>query len=157
MQEMTETAGYLESHSKSLCNLGATNFSFRPRISDRPFSEARKVEWLSYSVLAGFNSHFSWCPACPDQTVCLLPSVETRAVLCPIGQFCQEENKLLMECLQCPPFSQKQTSTAMNSRVSHQQNSKLLKHLNAIFCRSLKCLKIASLCRIHLYASRKHN
>ena len=59
MQEMTEMAGYLESHAKSLCNVGATNFGYRPRKSDGPFSEVRKVKRLSYPVLARFNNHFS--------------------------------------------------------------------------------------------------
>lgn len=56
MQKQTETAGYLDSHSKSLCNVGAINFDYT--ISDRPFSEAGKFEKLSYPVLAKFSSLF---------------------------------------------------------------------------------------------------
>ena len=39
MQELTEVAGYLDSHTKSVYNVGASNFGYRSRISDRPISE----------------------------------------------------------------------------------------------------------------------
>ena len=155
MQEMIETAGWLDSHPRFLCNGETTNFGYRPRISDRPFSEAGIFERLSYSVITRFSSCLPSYPACPDWTTRLLLAVEARAIHCTIVQFYQEENKLHMECLWCPSFSQKLVSDARSSHVSCQQDFKLLKHLNVIFCRSSKCLKITCLCKVHLCASKE--
>lgn len=52
-------ATWTVSQPTSLCNLGATNFGYRPGISDRPFTEARKFERLSHPNLAKFSSFFS--------------------------------------------------------------------------------------------------
>ena len=44
MQEMTETTGCLNSHSKMPCIIGATNFDYKPRKFDKLFSEAGKFK-----------------------------------------------------------------------------------------------------------------
>lgn len=48
--------------------------------NDKLFSEAGKLERLSYYVLAMFSSCFFLYPVCSDWTVCLQSAIEARAV-----------------------------------------------------------------------------
>lgn len=119
-----------------VCNVAATISDYKLRISDRPSSETENLYSLTYPVLLKFNSYF-FCVLLSGLDSVLTVTVEAMTVLYPIGPFCQEENGLHMECLQYQLFSQEYIGATRSSRVSRQQNSNLVKHLNVIFCSSL--------------------
>ena len=58
---MTEMAGYLGNHLKSHFQCWSNQLWLRPSVTDRPFSEARKFSKSTYTLLARFNSLFSFC------------------------------------------------------------------------------------------------
>ena len=106
-QELTETAGYLDSHPTSLCSLGATNFGYRPGISDRPFTEARTFKRLSHPYLAKFSRFFlvsclfeldSWLSVSSQRKGSSLPN---RTVLPRRKQALYEVSVILIAVNQC--------------------------------------------------------
>ena len=59
VQLMTETTSYLGNHPKSHLQHWSNQLWLRPRVTDRPFSEAGNFSKPSYPVLARFDSLFS--------------------------------------------------------------------------------------------------
>ena len=58
VQYMTETTGYLGNHPKSHLQCWSNQLWLRPRVTDRPFSDAGNFSEPSYPVLARFGSLF---------------------------------------------------------------------------------------------------
>ena len=126
---MTDNWG---NHPKSHLQHWGNQLWLRPRVSDRPFSEAGNFSKPSYSVLARFGSLFFfflfWYPACLVQTLSSLSVVETWAVLCPKASFAKKKTSSKQSVfLQCSTFSWEQIGSARSNCVSRQQNPKLFK------------------------------
>lgn len=131
MQGMIETVCCLIRHPKYLCNSRASTYAYKLRLSGRPFSGAGYFKnhllqsWQWFAV-------FSFVLLVPKKTVCLLIVIEAKTVYRPFF-FSQKEDKHHIECLRCSASSWEYISAARNNHVSHQQNYKLLIHLNFIF------------------------
>ena len=81
MQEMTEIDDCLDSHPGFSVMLEHLMSAYKPRISDRPFSEIGIFKGLSYLVLESFSSHFFLCTFCQDWTAYLSSAVKAKVVL----------------------------------------------------------------------------
>lgn len=128
---------------------------YRPRVSDRPFSEAGilkdhlTLSWQS-TVVAFLVSRLSR----KDSIAFVLSAVKARAVLCPVGHFVPKRQTSKWKCLRSPTFSRDQL-VQPGAIVSHI--NRILSYLNAIFSRSMKCLKITYLSEIYLCIPRRLN
>lgn len=99
IQEITETVGCLDSHTKFLYNIGLFTFGHKPRISDGSFSEAGKFERLSYPVLEkGSEVTFLCILLVQNGQFYLLWSSKARAIFYPTGQFAKKTNSLWSVC-----------------------------------------------------------
>ena len=140
---MTETTNYLGNHPKIHLQLSGTQLRLRPRVPDRPFSEAGKFEKPSYPVLARFGSLFA----------CIV------FVQSGYHTFCQWSGQELFFA-QKPVWPRRKQASSRVSSVSNVLSgldqccqdmshvNRILSYLNVIFYSSLKCLKITYLCGI---------
>ena len=99
----------------------------RPRVSDRPFSEAGKFERLSCPFLASFVSYFCLHPVCPVWTVCILSVVKARAILCPKASFFKKRTSSKWSVFGTNILSE-WIGAARSNHVSCQQNLELCKY-----------------------------
>ena len=143
---MTETSCYLGNHPKSHLECWSKQPWSRPRVMERPFSEAGRFYKPSYPILARFDSLF-----------CILLVQPRPHAFCQWsrqGQFL-DQRPVLPRRKQAPSG----VSSALNilsgidqcykeqSIVSHINRT--LSYLNAMFYSSLRYLKITHLWRIH--------
>ena len=127
---MTETSCYLGNHPKSHLQCWSKQLWPRPRVTDRPFSEAGRFYKPSYPILARFASLFFFFLylACPVQTPCILSVVKTRAIPWPKASFAKKKT-----CSKPSVFSaqhslrNRSVLQGVINRGSHQQNPKLFK------------------------------
>ena len=101
VQQITEITGYWAIMQSLICNIEGTKFLLRPRITDRSFSEVGNFSKPSCPVLSRFNRSVYLY----SDTIYLV-STWGMSMFLPKRQFCQENNKLQVECFWCSTFSQ---------------------------------------------------
>ena len=138
-----------QSPKVSLQCWGTPSSVHKASVSDRSFCEGGHSEGLFLLVLAMFDSHILLCPACPIRTAYCQHSKQ--------GFFFFTHSLWLT-------FATKKVSSMWNffnyhyllwsilvlsrpgmSHCHKKEEPRLLKQLNAIFCRSPKCLKLTCL------------
>ena len=103
IKEMTETAGCLDSHLRSLCNVRASNFGYWSRITDRTFFRSKNIWKIVLHCLCKVwhSLFFVSCLSGLDPVFTVNNWGNWGNISCPTCQFCQEENNLYIESPQC--------------------------------------------------------
>ena len=132
---MTETTGYLGNHPISHLQCWSNQLWLRPRVTDRPFSEAGNFSKPSYPVLARFDSLFPCVLLTYFLIPCTLSVVEAWAVPSPKVNPAKKKTNSKWNVFGAQ-HSLGNTWVLPGAIVSHINRT--LSYLNAIFYSSLK-------------------
>ena len=138
---MTETTGYLGTHTKSHLQCWGNQLWLRPRVTDH---FQRQEIFFFQTVLPCLDKvwqSFFLYPSCPVQTMCILSVVETWAVPCPKASFAKKKTSSKWSVFGSQYFLGNR-SVLSKEIMSHV--NRVLSYLNTTFHSSLKCLQ--SLC-----------